>query len=278
MTVPGVRPEHRYVVVYTWRPVGTPRAVIVLAHGVGEHARRYDELAETLVAAGYAVVADDHPSHGQTGERAGTFGTLGPGGMAAALRAAEEILTYASRHFPAIPVVLLGHSWGSLMAQKVFAKASEKLDALVLTGTSLAVPGILRPRAFNARWAGPDALGTEWLTRDSERVAGLADDPFFIDVDKNPVWTLAQAATLVSIPPRKVAHPVPVLILAGSNDPISTTGVGAAQLARAYRRRTHLPVTLRIYEGARHELFNELNRDRITADLIAWLDERFSTK
>lgn len=257
---------------YVWR-AESPRAVIHVVHGAGEHAGRYADLAADLVAAGYTVVADDHRGHGATGENHLGLGRLGKGTTRGATRSVVHVGQHIAAEHPDVPIVLLGHSWGSLMAQKIVAR-EHPYAALVLSGTSLAVPGVINAGDLNKRWRGPDSTGLEWLSRDPSVGAAFAEDPRAFDIERQPVWTAIQAFAFLGRPPRRLPRPLPVLIQGGSDDSLGGTR-GMTLLRDAYVKRSGLDdVTLRIYDGARHEIYKEINRDEIIADLVAWLDAR----
>ena len=117
-------------------------AVVQLAHGIGEHIGRYGELIEALNAAGYSVWADDHRGHGRTGvEQHGgdlaRLGQPGPGGMRAAIAGLERFReVIRETEGDEVPLVILGHSWGSFMTQHVVNRHPDRYDAVVLSGTS----------------------------------------------------------------------------------------------------------------------------------------------
>ncbi|RLP79405.1 alpha/beta hydrolase [Mycetocola lacteus] len=258
------------VYTYTWA-AKNPRAIIHLAHGVGEHARRYAALAEELVAAGYTVVADDHRGHGRTGLEAGGLADLGPGAVRGAIRSLRSVGESIAREYPGIPLVLLGHSWGSLMAQKL-VNTTTIYDAVVLSGSSLAVPGVLNSGDLNKPWRGPESTGLEWLNRDPEAGAAFRADPLNFDIAEKPAWNLFQAIGLLGRPPRRMPRDIPMLIQGGSADSLGGER-GLTKLDAAYRNRAKLSdVTLHVYPDARHEIYNELNREEIIADLVRWLD------
>nr|WP_239451900.1 alpha/beta hydrolase [Frondihabitans sp. PAMC 28766] len=135
-----VRHDHEFVdahgVVisyYVWR-APEARGVVQIAHGVGEYALRYEELAQNLVRAGYTVYADDHRGHGRTGiaqwgEGSGMLGHLGVGGLAATQDAIRQLTGIAREENHDAPVILLGHSWGSLMAQRILNEHAASYDA-----------------------------------------------------------------------------------------------------------------------------------------------------
>lgn len=277
--LPGRSPARIHT--YTWSPAASPRALVVIAHGAGEHGRRYDTLARDLAAAGFATIAFDNLGHGQTANPdAGGDGlaALGRGGNLAAVRVVVAVLEHARQAHPGTPIVLHGHSWGSLLAQRVFARRSRLVDGLMLSGTALALPGFLNPRDLDAPWR-PDASGLQWLSRDPAVRDAFAADPLCFDIAERAVWSPLESLQLVSVPPSAVAgrvDDVPVLILAGSNDTIGYGGRGPRALARAYRRRSALSdVTCTVFDDARHEVFNETNRDEVVAHAVEWLATRF---
>ena len=119
------------IIFFEW-PVANPRAVVQIAHGLGEHARRYDQMAAVLNRSGFSVYADDHRGHGQTGlgqiegKQIKKLGNLGQGGMDATFNQVLEFSKLIKSENPSKPLVLLGHSWGSFIAQKVINKSKLK--------------------------------------------------------------------------------------------------------------------------------------------------------
>ena len=171
------------IVFWEW-PVASPKAVVQLVHGIGEHSRRYDHVAKKLNSLGYAVYADDHRGHGQTGKgmvEAGVTkkqGLLGPGGMDAVLAEVRQLTELIKSEHPGVKLVMLGHSWGSMLAQRLFDKYSSDLSAFVLSGSSLRIPGIINGGKLNKKWAHlPNATGGEWLSRDLEVGKKFREDP-----------------------------------------------------------------------------------------------------
>ena len=269
---------------YAW-PVDHPRAIVQIVHGVGEHALRYREVARALNAAGYTVYADDHRGHGQTGMRqhggdAGQLGKPGPGGMRAVVAAVhaftgvirKQVAEQARPGQPAVPVVLLGHSWGSLMAQMIVNKHPEDYQAVVLSGTAFRWPGFLNSGDLNARHKHLGSTGAEWLSRDPAVAAAFVADPLTTGVPLAKLFGLRDAVRILGRPARRLPAALPVLIQVGGDDPVG--GERSAQkLVAAYTRRSGLTdVRLIVYPGARHEVYNETNRADVLADLVGWLD------
>ncbi|WP_396640974.1 alpha/beta fold hydrolase [Microbacterium sp.] len=275
---------HGVAIVYDVHPATTaPRAVVQLLHGVGEHAGRYGTLIAQLTANGYIVYADDHRGHGRTGLRQhgdpARLGRLGPGGMPATVAALRQFTELIRAENPDLPLVLLGHSWGSFLAQILVNDDPEAYDAVVLTGTALRWPGSLNAGALNAPWKGPDATGREWLSSDPAVGAAFGEDPLTTDRPLLALFGPIDAARLFGRPARGLRDrrtaDLPVLIMVGREDTVGGAA-SAHRLARAYRDRSGLDdITTLIYPGARHEVFNEVQQADVRADLLAWLEKRF---
>lgn len=279
-----------------WFPEGEARAAVQIVHGASEHSGRYGRLAGVLTGRGIAVYAMDLRGHGHTAQQTGVgrFGAGNADSMVDDVFALDLII--ADQH-PDRPRVLFGHSMGSIIALAAAEKHGPALTGLVLSG-ALGVNDDL-PQTVSALEAAADAgmgeqpldLGTfnqafepartryDWLSRDTGEVDAYLADPFCGD---DMPLTYAYAAGVFGLSvrassPDGVGHlpgGLPVLLLSGERDPVG--GEAAAQviaLGRLMEKRG-LPVERRIYRDARHEVFNETNRDDVVADLTAWLEQR----
>lgn len=278
--MPEFTDAHGIAIVYDEHLVERPRAVVQVLHGVGEHAGRYARLVDALTGAGYAAYADDHRGHGRTGMRQhggdpGRLGRLGPGGHGAAVEAVWMLTQRIRARHPGVPLVLLGHSWGSFLAQILVNDRADAYDGLVLTGSALRWPGSLRPGNFNARWRRPGDTGMEWLSSDEEVGREFVRDPLTTSTPLVRLFGPAEAARLYGRPRRGLPRDLPVLLMVGRDDPVGGPR-SVHRLAAAYRERSGLTdVTTLVYPDARHEIFNERCQAEVRADLIAWLDARF---
>lgn len=262
---------------YVWR-AGRPKAIVQLAHGLGEYAARYEEVAQALVAAGYTVYADDHRGHGRTGleqwdgDRS-KLGRLGEGGLAAATAAVHQFTGIIRAEHPALPIMLLGHSWGSLMAQKIVARHADEYAALVLTGTAYRMPGYMNAGDLNKPFKHLGNTGFEWLSRDKAVAKAFLEDPLTFYADVLKLFGVLDGLRLFGRP-GPLAKDLPILIMVGSEDSLGGER-SALKLAEAYAKRSGVTDIKAIaYPGGRHEVFNETNRSEVVDDLITWLDER----
>jgi alpha-beta hydrolase superfamily lysophospholipase len=265
---------------YRW-DADRPRGVIELLHGLGEYATRYEPLARDLVAAGWTVRALDYRGHGATGMGqwggdAAKLGRLGPGGVRATLAGIRRFTNELRAEHAGLPLVLLGHSMGSLFAQKLLQEDATPWDGVVLSGTAYRTFRHMNSGDLNKPFHRPGGTGAEWLSRDPGVAVAFGADPLTFDAKTIKLYGLLDALRLLGTP-RAMTHDLPMLIQIGSDDTLGGPR-SIERLAAAYRDRAHLTdVVVKIYDGARHEVYNEINRVQIVADLVDWLNAHITT-
>jgi alpha-beta hydrolase superfamily lysophospholipase len=241
-------------------------------HGLAEHAPGIATARAHAERGGYVVYADDHRGHGQTGLRSDSLGDLGPRGMAGVIDAVHAVTLRVAADHPGLPVFALGHSWGSFILYPYVKQYGSELAGALFTGTTRAVPGMERLGSVNERFE-PARTPYDWLSRDDAEVDAYIADPLcgFESVPLQP----RRDGTAPDLAPQgddaTIPRDLPVLVFNGSEDPIGGEAGGQA-LADHFRSLGLADVSFRAYPGARHELFNETNRDAVTADVVAWLD------
>jgi alpha-beta hydrolase superfamily lysophospholipase len=276
-----------------WMPDGTPRAAVVIAHGLSEHSGRYARFADALVGAGDAVYAADHRGHGRTAASTGV-GRVGPGGMDPILDDLHRLAGLAASETGGAPVVLFGHSMGALLAQSYAERYGEELAALVLSGSAGAnddlgemasmiqgaVDGGLADEplptlaAMNEAFE-PARTAYDWLSRDPVEVDAYIADPMCGD-DAPPTYGFIAALmtlavdTMSSEAIARIPTRLPILLVTGERDVASADAAIVREL-EARMRAAGLDVDSRYYVDARHELLNETNRDEVTADILTFL-------
>ena len=287
--------------VYDWSAPSAPKAVVQIAHGLAEHAGRYARLAAALNAAGYAVYANDHRGHGQTTPASDDLGFFA---AREGWRKCVDDLWLLNRRIavdhPSLPIILLGHSMGSFMAQQFAIEHGAALAGLVLVGSDgkpnlLAQIGRLIARlerwrlgprgrsaliqslsfgGFNKPFV-PARTPSDWISRDTTEVDAYMADPLCGFRPTVQLWIdLLDALGGVAQPARQMHIPkrLPIYLISGMRDSVSANARGVKQLLSAYRAVGLERVTSHFYPEARHSLFHEINRDEVTNDLIAWLD------
>ena len=269
------------IVAYRWDPEDVPRAAVQLTHGMGEHARRYDHVAQALNEAGFVVYAQDHRGHGASADPA-SYGDLGPGSWAALVDDIGLLSGIIHDDHADLPLILLAHSMGSFAAQQYLLDHSADVDGVVLTGT--AVIDLLEPALdldqpldlamFNAAFS-PARTDFDWLSRDEAIVdAYIADPGCGFGIDAEATRGMFAGARRLADPAQVAAmrSDLPVYIAVGENDPVNGGLALLTPLTDRYQAAGLDDVTIRIYPGARHEILNETNRDEVIAELNSWLD------
>lgn len=269
------------ITAYRWMPDGPPRAILQITHGMGEHVLRYQPLADALTARGVVVYGQDHRGHGAGADPA-QLGVLGPTGWDELVHDVGLLAGLARDEHPGLPLVLLGHSMGSFAVQQFLAGHSDRVSAAVLTGTaaidllepSLDLDAPLDLAMFNGPFA-PARTDYDWLSRDEEQVDRYVADPLCgFGLDVAGVKGMFAAARPLADPARmaQVRSDLPLYIAVGEDDPVNGQLMLFNVLAGRYRGAGVTDLTLQSYPDARHEIFNETNRDEVVADLLAWVE------
>lgn len=298
-SVPLTAADGRHIRLRIWRPAGEARGVLQILHGLSEHAARYARFARACNEHGIAVGAHDHRGHGEPegNHIAGHFADSD--GMRQVLDDVASCDTELRRHFPSRPLVLLGHSMGSYIAQHYAMERKPAIAGLALSGstwpnrgevnTARRLATILRflrgtrtPsrvfdwlafRQFNQAFK-PNRTAFDWLSRDPDEVDRYVSDPLCGARATYGLW-LELFRTLLAISEpgalERIPADLPLLITGGEMDPVGGKAPLTA-LAGAYRDSGHTDVTLKLYEDGRHEMLNEVNRDEVTADWLQWIE------
>jgi alpha-beta hydrolase superfamily lysophospholipase len=259
---------------YAWQPTGPVRALVLLAHGFGEHAGRYGPLAAALTARGFALQAVDHLGHGRSqGERA--F-------VPAAGRIAADFLEFTravAQESPGVPLVLLGHSMGGATAAQVALLEQDSFAGLILSAPYLE-PGRPAPAALRAAVAllarvlpraAVERIPPGQLSRISAAVTAYETDPLVHhgSVTARSAHSLLSAGAGVLRQAPELT--LPLLILHGTADAIAGSG-GSRKLHEAASSADR---TLRLFPDARHELLNDEVQHEFLTEISDWLDRRF---
>jgi alpha-beta hydrolase superfamily lysophospholipase len=197
--------------------------------------------------------------------------------MDAAYKQVADFSNLIKKENPGKPIVLIGHSWGSFIAQKIINKHSDMYDAVVLSGSALTMPGYLATGDFNKVWKKlPGSTGYEWLSRDIEVQKKFVDDPLTFLAAAMQVLGVKNSLKMLGKPSKTVRSDLPILVQVGEADPIGGEYSNKA-LVEAYRKNSGIQdIELFVYHEARHEIYNELNKDEIIQDLIDWINLRIS--
>ncbi|MDG1443337.1 MAG: lysophospholipase [Pseudomonadales bacterium] len=290
--------QHQKIHCYRWL-AQDPKGIVHLAHGMGEHAERYEWTAQQLVKAGYHVYANDHQGHGHTTARLGDFGSDGWNTMVNDL---HELIEDHKQAYPGLPTILFGHSMGSMLSQQFVTRYGDSIDALVLSGSpgfasnlylwlnrlicrfeNWRLPPLTESKllsfllfgAANKPFESKQEPGTgfEWLSRDPEQVSAYVDDalcgfvPFPASlVDMTVGVTDTQRATSIANIPKSL----PIYLFSGTQDPVHQKMKNIERMIQDWSE-IGISTTSRFYEGGRHEMLNETNREEVISEAIDWL-------
>lgn len=266
--VGGVR-----IIYDVWTPETPPRAVVVLSHGLGEHARRYDHVARRFGDAGLVTYALDHRGHGRSG------------GKRVLVRDISEytadfdtLVRIATREHPGLKCALLGHSMGGAIVFAYGVERPDNYDLMVLSGPAVAAQDqVSSMLALAAKVLGVVAPGlpvqeldADAISRDPAVVAAYNDDPLVYHgrVPAGVGRALLQVGE--TMPQRAPALTVPLLVVHGSDDRLIPVA-GARRLVDCVGSAD---VQLKVYPGLYHEVFNEPEREQVLNDVVLWITAR----
>lgn len=270
---------------------------------MGEHSGRYGGLAKRLNEAGFNVLAPDLRGHGLSLAPLCKVGDMGHHGWQETLTDLAHLQQWMTQQNQR-PAILFGHSMGAMLAQQYAYTHGHHLQALILSGSpgvvskvQTAVAGaITRFDSWRLTPSSPSPLigkalfannnkkferegdgdgGFAWLSRDREQVAAYRDDPFCgasLTAGGLASMFASQGESVTERSIRRINKNMAIYLFAGTDDPINNNTKGLLELERRYRK-AGLNVQMRLYLEGRHEMLNELNRDEVIEDLLAWLTE-----
>jgi alpha-beta hydrolase superfamily lysophospholipase len=285
---------------YKWLPSVAPKAVIQIIHGMAEHAQRYNDFAAFLNNAGFAVYACDLRGHGQT---AGTPEDCGyfckKDGWMCVTNDIHELSLFIKKEQSDKPLILLGHSMGSFFARTYLALFGAELKGCILSGTATHPPLLLSAAGFIAslqktfkgsrhpsRLLDNLSFGAynkkipdprtrfDWISHDPEVVDRYVADPFcgFICTSGffHDLFTgLKFINSMTNI--RKTPASLPLFFICGSEDPVGNYGSGVQTAADRFKKSGVNDITLKKYDGGRHEMLNEINKEEVYKDVLEWI-------
>lgn len=287
-----------------WRPEEGPvTGVLQIFHGMIEFIGRYEEFAEFLTRQGFVVVGNDHLGHGASIVSPKDYGYFcEKDGNQAVLADAHHLKRITEKRWPGVPYYILGHSMGSFLLRQYLCLRGEELDGAVIMGTGTKpIPLLKIGRGFCRAMAAvfgwhyrsrlidmmafggynrhfrPARTSRDWITKDEELVDRcLADERcrfrFTLNAYDNLFFSIQEASRERNL--RKMPKDLPVLFVAGKEDPVGNFGKGVRRVRRRFEDTGMENVKEILYETDRHEILNETDRQQVYEDIYGWLREQ----
>ena len=290
-----------------WSADTKPRCVVQIIHGMAEHSGRYADFAGFLNTKGISVYASDLRGHGLTGEKNGNLCDLDHDGFNWIVEDQARLMKLLREKHTGVPLFILGHSFGSFIAQEFLKRYGNGINGAILSGSGfmkgvdiklgLAVAtvsmlfGSHRPNrllnflsfgTYNKRISSPKSAFS-WLTRDENHVSAYEEDKYCGNVMSTGFYRcffkglnglyLGKPGT-----PGKINIPsdLPVAIFAGTDDPVGKYGTGPEKLYGWYRSLGLTDLWIKLYKGGRHEILNEINKAEVYEDISAWIEKHLA--
>lgn len=290
-----------YITCYKFLPHKKPKVIIQMVHGMAEKALRYSSTIEKFVEQGFGVYINDHRGHGKSAHS--IYGYMGEGDvflkMVRDMRSLNKIIKDEN---PGLPVIMMGHSMGSFLAQRYIQIYPETVEMMLLSGSNgenqvkiskvgkmvaksmMAVYGEkkearliknLQDFIFNNKIK-KRKTNSDWLTSDPVEVSMYqkSEDMGF-DFTTSAYYYLFKGISENFNPCNlnRIPKDAPILIFSGMKDPVGEYGKGPVRLEEMYKKIGLNKVSLKLYKDKRHELFNEVNRDEVIGDVVNFINE-----
>ncbi|TDX52083.1 alpha/beta hydrolase [Orenia marismortui] len=277
------------------------RGIVQIAHGMAEHAARYEEVASALVNNGYIVYANDHRGHGKTVSKREDLGYFAEEeGWKLVVEDFYQLTNIIKKKYPNYPIFILGHSMGSLIVRNYISKYGGEVNGVILSGT-LSKQGLLGELGiliavlekwlrgaknkksilnklvfmrYNKAFKNP-RTPYDWLSRDNNQVDQYINDPlcgqdctsaFFYDL----LSLSKEVNQFENI--QKIPKDLPIYLISGSKDPVGDNKKGILEIYNSYLKAGIEDIEYKFYPGGRHEILNEINKEEVFEDIINWLD------
>lgn len=282
-------------------PSVTPHAILQVTHGMAEYWMRYEGFAAFMAQHGYVVCGNDHLGHGATSGSEYPDGFFAPkNGREYVVQDVHQVTEYIRTRYPALPLILFGHSMGSFIVRWATERWPNAQCAAIYCGTGGKNPaagaGLLLTSAISAlrgpqyvsRFVENLAFGSyqkrietpktsvDWLSVDEENVQKYVADPkcgFPFTVSAfHELMAMVQHVNTDEWA-QHIPQNLPVLVVAGREDPVGDYGNGPQEVARRLQDAGVRRVTLKLYDGMRHEILNETARQTVWNDLLAWCEQ-----
>ena len=284
-------------------PDAEPRAIVQIIHGIAEYIDRYDEFMSFLADNGIIAVGTDHLGHGksiESEEQTGFFAY--DNGWDYVVRDEEVLRLAMHENYPELPIIVFGHSMGSFMARTLLIRYPDAFNAAIISGTgnqgaALVNGGLfmgnlvtgLKGAHHYSKFLNNLAFGSynkiydnpkteyDWLSRDEANVQKYIDDPLCGFIPSCSLFRdMMTGVKFITNKKNLTAmnKNMPVYFMSGDMDPVGECGKGVQKAYNNFLEAGMKDVSIKLYPGGRHEMLNEINKDEVYTDILAWLDSK----
>lgn len=276
------------------------RCILQVVHGMAEYVERYEEFARFLTEKGFLVTGDDHLGHGKSVGEKGKYGYFCERDPATVLvRDVHRLKKLTEERYPNVPYIIMGHSMGSFITRNYLCRYGSGISAAIIMGTGMQSMGTLKAAKavagiqklfcgsrHTSKLIDKLAFGSygkavsnprtpwDWLSRDEKRVDRyIADSMCGFTFTVNGFGALFELVSRLHDPQNLAAIPkmLPVFMVSGNADPVGDYGKGVQKAYDSLVAAGLVNIKLKMYEGGRHELLNETNRDEVMKDIYDWI-------
>lgn len=293
-----------------WIPdSGEYKAILQITHGMIEYIERYEPFAKFMTENGYMVVGHDHLGHGEsvnTKEDLGFFADVdSPSDYL--IEDMHKLRTTIQKENPDVPYFMFGHSMGSYMLRKYLSVYNDNLRGAIICGTGFSPEKVtkmgimatklmkvfkgshgrskmLRDLTYDKYYKKFDMFGKDasnsWLTREEEIVKKYYSDPkctYMFTVNGYVGLTEAVLYSCKQENVDKIPNKLPIFIVSGSDDPVGGCSEGVMKVVNMFKESGKVDLTYKLYDGFRHEILNEIGKEQVYSDLLAWMNVRIDT-
>lgn len=284
-----------------WIPDGEVKGVVQISHGMCEYIDRYDDFAKYLNSRGLIVTGHDHIGHGRTvGSEADLGYFADRDARECTVEDVHTVTVMTKKLYEGLPYILLGHSMGSFVVSNYIEQYGDEIDAAILVGTGynsgpVCAAGIfingliakIKGERHRSRFVNRLMFGSynkrienkktdfDWITRDEAILSKYIADPYC-----NFTFTANGNRALISFAKYENKHfddipkDLPILLTAGKCDPVGNYGKGVKKIYSLLTKHGVKDVSLKLYDGMRHEIINETGRAQVYEDIYNWIDEK----
>lgn len=284
-------------------PDAEPRAIVQIIHGIAEYIDRYDEFMSFLADNGIIAVGTDHLGHGksiESEEQTGFFAY--DNGWDYVVRDEEVLRIAMHENYPELPIIVFGHSMGSFMTRTLLIRYPDAFNAAIISGTgnqgaALVNGGLfmgnlvtgLKGAHHYSKFLNNLAFGSynkiydnpkteyDWLSRDEANVQKYIDDPLCGFIPSCSLFRdMMTGVKFITNKKNLTAmnKDMPVYFMSGDMDPVGECGKGVQKAYNNFLEAGMKDVSIKLYPGGRHEMLNEINKDEVYTDILAWLESK----